>query len=912
MGIRRRWLKLAIGALALLVVAQFAVGVVVRTRRVHAYLIAHLERAFGRPVEVRQFDAQVFPNLRLDANGVTVGEDPAFGNEYFLRAEKLTAGLRWAGLLGGHFDFGTLSLSRPSLILVLGPQGRWNLEDWLPPAKSGGAASARIYGPPVAAGAANRLQKIEFDDGRVNFKTGQDKLPFAFVAVNGSVEQISPGRWQLQLEAQPWRSGVALQSAGTVQVRGDVAGTSARLQPAQFAVHWTQASLADLLRLLRGQDYGVRGSFSLDASAHSGGPSETGDGVAANKISGGELGKGALSQELPSDWSFALDARVANLHRWDLTERADNPRLSLKLGGRANLAAHTLDAADMVVASPTSNLRGTLHFAGGVPALQVDSAGIQATDFLAWWRAFHPGVDDGIAVEQYFTGSVSAHGWPPAVDQLAFSSDGGAIKIPGIDEPVWIGAVRGGREGEKLVMEPVHVRLGGERSAVLSSGKRRNATSSGAPLRDAGDLTANQDFSAHEGGLVFDGEIEQISAVLKAAAAIGKPIQHGWDMDGRAVGFMQWDWNKPRGQRWSGKLALSKAHLAVAGLNQQLQVENAACVWEHGQRSVLLGVVDGFGTSWSGALRENPAADGERQARWNFNLHGTELNAAEIDRWVGPRARPGWLQTLLGSLGGSSNDATRESSSGNLTVPSAAASELLRRLDAEGDFTLDRLTIEKLKFENVRASGRLRGLQLEASEIAAQWAGGSVRGKLTAKFAPRPAYDVTAQLDGTNLAQLPELPNVSARWSGVASGTVHLTTTGVGREELLQNLTGQGKVLLRNVEFRGWDVGASVADGAAHEGVSRWSAGTAAFTLLDRKVLLDTVRLDGTGQFIYVNGTVDFARDAQLTIRTADGDRPSLRPPLSGRMLKVSGPLEDPLVSVEAAVARNSPGTSAP
>ena len=269
MAKRRKWLKVVIAALALFVVAQLAVGVLVRTRRGHAYLIAQLERAFGRQVEVSQFDARVLPSLRLDAIGLTVGEDPAFGNEYFLRAEKLSAGLRWTGLLRGHFEFGTLSLSRPSLILVHNSQGRWNLEDWLPPAKGGAAAATRIYGPPAAAGAANRLQRIEFDDGRVNFKTGQDKRPFAFIGVNGSVEQISAGRWQLQLEAQPWRSGVALQSAGTLHIRGDIAGTSARLQPAQIAVHWTQASLADLLRLFRGQDYGVRGSFALDAAGQS-------------------------------------------------------------------------------------------------------------------------------------------------------------------------------------------------------------------------------------------------------------------------------------------------------------------------------------------------------------------------------------------------------------------------------------------------------------------------------------------------------------------------------------------------------------------------------------------------------------------------------------------------------------------
>ena len=81
------------------------------------------------------------------------------------------------------------------------------------------------------------------------------------------MEQVSSGRWQLQLEAQPWRSGVPLQSTGTLQVVGDVAGTSARLQPAQIRLHWEKVSLADLFRLVTGNDSGVRGQFALDGNA---------------------------------------------------------------------------------------------------------------------------------------------------------------------------------------------------------------------------------------------------------------------------------------------------------------------------------------------------------------------------------------------------------------------------------------------------------------------------------------------------------------------------------------------------------------------------------------------------------------------------------------------------------------------
>ena len=49
------------------------------------------------------------------------------------------------------------------------------------------------------------------------------------------------------------------------------------------------------------------------------------------------------------------------------------------------------------------------------------------------------------------------------------------------------------------------------------------------------------------------------------------------------------------------------------------------------------------------------------------------------------------------------------------------------------------------------------------------------------------------------------------RFAGTASGTLHFTTQGVGRDELIARLTGRGDVRMRNIEFRGWDVNASVA-----------------------------------------------------------------------------------------------------
>jgi hypothetical protein len=880
----RKWWKPAMAAVAMVVVLQTGVSLLVRTHRVHRYLVAHLERAFGRPVEVGHFNLLLLPSPRLDAERVTIGEEPAFGREYFLRAEYLTAGLRWTGLLSGHFQFGTLSLGRPSLILVRNKEGRWNLERWLPPAKPNVGDNARVYGPPAPVTPANGLRKIDIDDGRINFKILDEKLPFAFTGVSGSVEQVSTGRWQLRLEAQPWRSGVTLQSTGTVFVRGDVAGTSTRLQPAEIRVHWEKVSLADLLRLFRGRDYGVRGVFALDGTAKSG-PEGLGFGPAVQ----------------PGDWSYSVEARAAQIHRWDLTERSDNPRLNVNLLGRWNVAGGDLGAERLVVETPKSNLRGSAHASTSTtPAWQIhlDSAGIQAADILAWYRAFQPNVDDAISVEQYFTGAMALSGWPLELHDAAFSSEGGEVQVPGLNAPLRIGALEGGLHRATLTVDPVRVAYGPPNrtdAASTSSGSNASRRRGTAENRGVVSLGFSHDFEKHQGGVSIDGRTEKVEDVFKLAESFGRQLNHGWELTGAATAALRWDWSgAPLRGRWNGRIDVANGELQAAGLNQPLQMNKARLEWKEGLRSADVGEMEGFGGEWSGAIRQTEATDADGNSLWNFQLHADHLDAAELDRWIGPRARPGWLQRLLPSLLG-----------GATPAPGPAPSELVRRVSADGELRIDRFTMEKLKLDQVRVVGALHDLHLDVRDADARWAGGTVRAKVTAKFLPRPTYDVSAEIDRVNLAQLPAPPHAAERFSGIASGTLHLITQGVGREELLQGLAGKGDIRVRNVEFRGWDVSASVADGAPRTGESRWSAGEGSFTLKDRGIVLAGLRLEAGSELTFVKGTVSFSQDANLTVRTAVGGRRESRAPDAGQnVLKISGPLDVPRVSVEGAAAR--------
>ena len=103
-----------------------------------------------------------------------VHDDPAFGAEPMLRASEVTASLRLTSLFRGRLEISRLVLTEPSLNLVQMARaiGTWNifwnvhLDAVAPTGKR--CVSARPGFP-----------YIEADRGRINFKIGQEKMPFA-------------------------------------------------------------------------------------------------------------------------------------------------------------------------------------------------------------------------------------------------------------------------------------------------------------------------------------------------------------------------------------------------------------------------------------------------------------------------------------------------------------------------------------------------------------------------------------------------------------------------------------------------------------------------------------------------------------------------------------------------------------
>jgi AsmA-like protein len=871
-----KWRKAVIAAVAFIIAAQVSASLLVRLETIHSYLQAGLGRAFGRPVLVRRFTVSLFPRPVLDAEEVTVSEDPEFGSEYFLRAERLTAGLRWAGLLKGHFEFGTFSLSHASLILVRNRAGSWNMERWLPPASSTLGLGNRFYGPQRQSSPSNHLQQIEVNDGRINFKLMDEKAPFAFVGVSGKVEQVSAGRWHLELEAQPWSSGVALQSAGTLLVRGDVAGTSARLQPAEIHVHWGRVSLADLFRLLRGQDYGVRGVFALDATAKSDG---------ANVPAGYQAG----------DWRFLVQVHAEQIHRWDLSERVDDPAVNVNLRGRWNTIARNGLAERFTLETPKSNLRGSARFdSSTLPSweVRVDSAGVQAADILAWYRAFDPNVSNVIETNGFLTGAFTMRGWPFALQDAAFSSSGGELRIAGADSPVQVGAFQGGRNRESLTIGPIPVSYGskGPRDAT-------NTVPDGATNRNTGDRESalqiyfQHNFNKHEGTVSLDGHLERTEDVLKLLTALGKPVNHGWDLNGPSELAMSYRWDMTRPAGWSGHVDFEGDSAHVAGLNLPLQVHKARLAWNDGLRTLRINGAEAFGTTWSGQFTQLNTATSSTPVNWSFQLRANHLDAADVDSWINPRAKPGWLERLLPSLIGSSS--------------ASSESEFLHRLNADGELRVDEFVLGKIRFNQVRASAGMRDFHLDFRQTDARLAGGKMHARVRASFLPHSSYEVAADLDELDLKQLSLLNNLAARFAGRASGVVHLNTEGSGRDELLKNLTGKGEINLKDLEFEGWDANAAMANGEPREGASHWSSGQGVFQVRGPSIAFPALRLEAGAELNLLRGTLSFAQGSDFTIEPVVDEQVGITGVANGYVLKISGSVDVPRVSIERLVARH-------
>jgi hypothetical protein len=882
----RRWANAVVLFLVAVWIANIAISLAIQHTSLHRRITARLGAAFGRAVEVGSYRFSSWGRPTLEAHSVTVSEDPRFGYEYFLRAESLTMSLRWRSLLRGHLEFGGIWLTHPSLNLVRNPDGDWNVAEWLP--QFSAASGSR---PPAApkfssASSALRFSRINVDSGRINFKRAQEKLPFALVGVAGYVEPEGNGEWRLDLEAAPARAAVILQQAGTLHLSGRVGGTSSRLRPAALDFTWSDASLSDVLRLVRATDYGIRGNLAIALKANTD----------------------------AQDWNLEGRAEIRQVHRWNLPLRADNPSLNLIAKGILDPDLARFDVVNSTLETPRSNAQASGSINWNQPTLVRDlghqgrsqddvsqstlrivSSAIDANDLLAWARAFRSGISDEITLRGFAKLDASLAGWPPRIDQGTLWLGETDLTAKTLTVPVRLGSASLLYDSRGASLSPVTIAFGAAGGAlrVETQGPISLDAKSGTSARTA--VSSAQTASA----LHISGALADVGNLVSTARLLSWDISRGWDLTGPVRGDLKWQgspypWKSaPTGALDFGgpisNTATAQPNTKSSGdslrapfLNLPVEQIRAHADLRGNVRHVAITSAEAFGAHWSGSLdRREPELEQSLQEepspnqkdRWQIALSADRLSAADADRWLNPRWRESFLDRVLPFL--------------NLRPPAAAQPD---NLLAAGRINIDHFTFAPFVLHHIQTDASIDGRLLAFSNIRAQLAKGDITGSLRADFDSSASDLLNLDYSGGDLYVLTAgTSSLADRFAGVTSGKILISATGASRSDLISSLQCRGTSRIVGAELMNIDLISSFTNGAFRPGHSTFRDAFADFTCAAGRVEFQRLRLSGPVEGFTGQGSVDFSRKLDFkfgvladsatprAVRASDAATPSYR-----------------------------------
>jgi hypothetical protein len=845
---KRKWLLAVLIIGVLLVVASAAFSRALRASAARRYLIAHLTASFGRPVDVSWFDFSLLDGARIEAHFVSVSDDPQFGNEYFLRADTLAAGLRWTSLLAGRFEFGSVSMSRPSLNLARDAEGSWNIERWLPPAPEPGARPGFV-GPvaPPREIRPERPYRIDVDGGRINFKQGDNKGTFALVDVSGRVEQNGAGRWQLDVEARPMRAGVGLQDIGTLRLRGSIAGTTARLQPAELNLTWRAASLADTLRLIRQNDYGMRGQLAVDLSA---------------RIAPPETSPNRDSDSGGAQWSVSGVARLTGMHGWRLPGHDTDPAANLSVQMNWRPGERHAEIQKALVELPASHLQGVgdLDWAHGFqPQLLIESSTLAFGDVLSWYRALQPDVAEDLRANGTLGVDLKIGGWPIQFQQGEVTSLGAMLTGKSLSAPLRIGALKASVARGGFDFVPTAISFTPTPAKLMPARAKNDEAPDRSELRNSfvvrGSLfpRANGVFRwPPDWNFTIEGETSRVEDWIALSGALAHPMNSEWTAEGGlALKMRHVHLAVSPEVPWLGTIDFLGLTFSPSYVNQPVRLPRAHVEFAPLQRTLTLSTAEAFGAVWRGSVARKYS-----DKAWTFDLSADHLDAVELDRWLGPRARPGFLARFAGL--------------NSAATPSPIDDAVVAQLAARGRLRVGAIDVPPMHLEHLDADAELAGRTVRIRKAQADFFGGKISGSLDAQLVPDPSYQFQGRFDRVDLSELGHaVPFLDTRIGGSASATLALSAHGIGRQNLVRSMQGQGTLNGKNIELRGLKLSAVFPGEPDDSESDTFASVQGTYRIQTAGIDLANFVMDNSRGRLEAEGRIDFSHTLNIRLHPA-------------------------------------------
>ena len=708
--------------------------------RLRTRIVTSISLALGRPVDVAAVKLRLLPQPGFDLQNFVVHEDPAFGAEPLLRSSAVTASLRMTSLLRGRIEISRLNLTEPSLNLVRNSAGHWNLENLI----------ERAAQVPVAPTSKAKTEKrpgfpyIEADRGRINFKFGPEKKPYALTDADFALWQDSENAWGMRLKAQPVRTDFNLSDTGTLSVDGTwQRAASLRDTPLQFTLQWNRGQLGQLTKLAYGSDKGWRGGLTVSTT-----------------LAG-----------TPANLAIVATASMQDFRRYDIFG-SGNLRLAGQCSGRYSSLDHIL--SDVSCNAPVSD--GAVTIAGSI------YGPFSARSYNLAVTAHQLPIQSLVALARHAKQGM-------ADDLIAAGRLNGNLKLERIVDARKSGLVCEGRgEASGVELESkfnkTQLLLGNIPLVVSAAGTKSAARVSPETRLDIGPFNLAlgrvapaivRGWVSRSGyGLAIQGDA-QLQRLLQVARTVGIPA-HQPNAEGQANVDLQiaGSWSGFTAPRAIGKAQLHSVHATVRGLNARLEIASANLILTPEQISVQKLTASIADTSWRGSLTLPRQCAVSESCPMRFDLHADEISTDQLNQVINPYVRKQPWYHFLSS-------------------PPAGIPYLLT-INAVGTLSANQVVVRKLAGSRVSAKLELDKGKLRVSDLRADVLGGKHVGEWEADFTAKPPqYGGKGVFENVALDQLSE--SMSDDWiTGSATATYRVKTSGLDAAELFASASSTWKV----------------------------------------------------------------------------------------------------------------------
>jgi hypothetical protein len=734
-------------AALLLVLFLFRPGV----RQLRYRIASSIGSALGRKVGLDNVRIRLLPRPGFDLEGLVIYDDPSFSPEPMMRAQDVSAAIRFRSLLRGRLEIATLSATEPSINLVRNDHGRWNLASLL-------ERSAHIPAAPTGKPASERrpaFPYLEATHARINFKIGQAKKSWALTDADVALWQESENSWGARMTAQPVRTDFNLTDTGVVQLNATWERASTLSDtPVQVAVQWQKGQLGQITKLFSGRDRGWRGGVSFEAN-----------------LSG-----------TPKALLVRSQLSIEDFRRYDIMS-SGSVRLSTACAGHYSTQNSTL--TDLSCESPVNGgfvrLDGNLGLITSPPSydLTLIAEKVPLPSLLQVLRHSKKGLPVDLAASGRVDGEVHAVSRESGAAQLTgegtvtgvrLLSNSGKDEITFGDVPLAVGNADekpvksgGGRSNQKDA-EPVN--------AHLQIGPFPLAMGTSAPASAAGWLSA----SGYRFSLHGDTEVKNLYRLANTVGLSGfRPVADG---SARVDVSVSGVWQGFAAPEIVGIAQLRSVRTGMRGLNPPIEIASAILKVDPETVSLEKIAAQTGDTHWNGAIRA-PRRCAPEGCVFQFDLGADELSSGGLAEWFTPRPtkRP-WYRIL-------------------------SSSEQQGKSPLLGIRARGRLGVTRLSLKEVDASQIVAQVDLDRGKIALTGLRGQVfQGTHQGDWvidvsAMPPRYQAKGRLQNVSMALMSAAMN-DVWATGTADGELDLTTSGVTFSDLLAHAEGELQFTMRN------------------------------------------------------------------------------------------------------------------